>query len=291
MALGERITEKRSQPRWWIAAIVVLTLGGQSMVSVGRCFADQTDTHFDTLLPHASLPGGAQCARIIPPSPETRPANQPFNHTTPTAGQLAEFYTHPISGTNLPVADFAAVDGNYSGSTEMILRWAACKWGIDEDLVLAQAWTESKWIQGGADPGAGGGDKRYGQAQCVRDGFTALWNFGCPGCCFQSWGILQTKVYYAPATWPMIKDSTAFNADYRYAEERACLNGDYSGYFASAAQQPNTYSMDISRADLNRILWGCTGMHFSGSWYDTAAEHYIGEIKGYMVTKPWNALQ
>jgi hypothetical protein len=248
----------------------------------------QNQLHFGTLPPHAALPNGAQCAREIGWLPERRPANEPFNHTIPTATQLDQFHAHPVSGTSLPAADFARVDGAYTGSTEMILRWAACKWGIDEDLVRGQAWTESKWIQGGANAADGGGDKRSNRAECVRDGFTDLWNYGCPGCCFQSWGILQTKVYYAPSTWPMIKGSTAFNADYRYAEERACLNGDLRGYFASSAQQPNTYALDLASGDLNRIVWGCTGMHFSGSWYDSAAERYIGEIKGYMVTKPWS---
>jgi hypothetical protein len=220
--------------------------------------------------------------------PETRPANTQANQTMPTAPQLNEFRAHSVIGTNLPASDFARVDGAYAGSTEMVLLWAACKWGIDEDVVRAQAWTESKWLQRGVNGADGGGDKRFDRSQCVRDGFTVLWNFECPGCCYQSWGILQTKVYYAPSTWPMIKDSTAFNADYRYAEERACLNGHFREYFASSAQQPNTYAIDIADGDLNRVLWGCTGMHFSGSWYDNAAVRYVDEIKGYTITKPWN---
>jgi hypothetical protein len=271
---------------WWIAAL--LLCAASWAIAFDRDSAAQNELHFSTLPPHAVLPTDAQCAKLVARSPETRPANEQANHTMPTAVQLDEFHAHPVIGTNPPASDFARVDGAYTGSTEMILRWAACKWGVDEEVVMAQAWAESKWIQGGANSANGGGDKRLERAECVRDGFTALWNYECPGCCFQSWGILQTKVYYAPSTWPMIKDSTSFNADYRYAEERACLNGDYREYFASAAQQPNTYSMDIASGDLNRVLWGCTGMHFSGSWYDSAAIHYIQEIKGYIITRPWN---
>ena len=33
----------------------------------------------------------------------------------------------------------ARVTGNFSGSTDEILQWAACKWGVDEDMVRAQA--------------------------------------------------------------------------------------------------------------------------------------------------------
>ena len=80
-------------------------------------------------------------------------------------------------------------------------------------------------------------------------------------------GILQTKVYYEWGTWPMIKDSTAFNADYRYADQRACMNGDYAGYFASTVQQPNTYAADIASGNIDRVLWGCIGMHYSGGYY------------------------
>ena len=88
----------------------------------------------------------------------------------------------------------------------------------------------------------------------------------------------------------MIKNSTAFNADYRYANQRACMNGDYSDYFSSAAQQPNTYAADIASDDLNRILWGCIGMHFSGGWYTPRSRRYISEVQGYLSTRPWQKL-
>ena len=40
---------------------------------------------------------------------------------------------------------FQGVSGNFYGTTDMILRWAACKWGIDEDVVRAEAVEESSW--------------------------------------------------------------------------------------------------------------------------------------------------
>jgi autotransporter family porin len=244
---------------------------------------------FSTLPPHAPLPGGQICARLVTQTPETIPGNVPFNRRVPTPSELIAFHLWASrAGAGAPYFD--RVDGNYTGSTAMILRWAACKWGISEDVARAQAWTESKWIQGGINPAAGGGDKRVKISECVRNGFNALWDFSCDNCCYQSWGILQTKVYYAPQTWPMIKDSTAFNADYRYAEERACIDGGNLGYFASDAQQPNTYAVDIAHGDLDRLLWGCTGMHFSGSWYDSPALGYIQETRRYIVTKPWSKM-
>ncbi len=88
----------------------------------------------------------------------------------------------------------------------------------------------------------------------------------------------------------MIKDSTAFNADYRYAEERACLDGKFTSYFASAAQQPNTYSLDVAAGNVDRLLWGCTGMHFSGGWYDHNALPYIDEVRRALYAQPWTRL-
>lgn len=245
--------------------------------------------HFSTLPGQDPPPSDRRCAAMIPSTPEVRPNNTPFNQSVPSSSELMEFYRHPV-WTGPPASDFYGVTGNYRGSTDMILRWAACKWGIDEDVVRAQAWTESKWRQGGPNPGDGGGDKRLTQRECIQGNFAALWNFGCENCCYQSWGILQTKVYYDWGTWPMIKDSTAFNADYRYAEQRSCMNGGFSGYFASRTQQPNTYAEDIASGDLNRILWGCIGMHFSGGWYNPAARRYISEVQGYLTAQPWRQL-
>jgi hypothetical protein len=89
----------------------------------------------------------------------------------------------------------------------------------------------------------------------------------------------------------MIKDSTAFNADYRYADQRACMNGDCAGYFASTVQQPNTYAADIASGNIDRVLWGCIGMHYSGGYYTPQSLGYISEVRGYLSTKPWIALR
>ena len=275
-----KFASARTIRAWCVSLIAGLLLNAAS--AEARLVA-----HFPTMPPHSALPSGSACASMIAATPETRPNNIPFNQTTPAPEQLGLFRQHPVFGSNPPAADFMEVDGQYTGSTDMILRWAACKWGIDEDVVRAQAWTESKWIQGGPRPTDGAGDKRNDFAACVQGNFTALWGYRCPNCCYQSWGILQTKVYYAWGTWPMIKDSTAFNADYRYAEQRACMNGDYMGYFASRNQQPNTYAADLQSGDIDRMLWGCIGMHFSGRWYDAGAQRYISEVQENLSRKPW----
>ena len=39
------------------------------------------------------------------------------------------------------------ISGDFTGTTEEILRWAACKWGISQNIVFAQAAVESWWRQ------------------------------------------------------------------------------------------------------------------------------------------------
>ena len=82
---------------------------------------------FGTLPPGAALPSGAQCARwvLARPSPENKGANQPFNHAT---GQHVGSSFFPAGDT--PQADALLaprIDGDFTGTTSEILRWAACK--------------------------------------------------------------------------------------------------------------------------------------------------------------------
>ncbi len=271
---------------------------GDSRVLV---IASRPDRYFPTLPPHAPLPSGRQCAAEIPPTPETIPGNIPFNRTTVTASELANFRAEGYTFETLAShAQYARISGDYTGSTDMIMRWAACKYGIDENVVRGQAWAESFWRQWAT------GDKRTTRAQCVQKGFTALWNtiipladgrrIACPYCCYTSWSAWQTKVYYEWKTWPMIKDSTSFAAEYRFADTRSCMNGDWAPYFGSRAAQPghNTYAEDIAayasnptQANLDTILWGCIGMHYSGGWYDPAAVRYIANIRGNIARRRW----
>jgi hypothetical protein len=246
-------------------------------------------THFYTLPKSASLPSDATCAAEIPWEPEMVPNNQGPNDTKPTSAQLQEYANNgyagnPYNGTWA----YARVDGQYTGTTDMIFRWAACKWGIDEDVVRAQATNEHySWDQLNS-----GGDKHTVESQCVNGDFTSLWNYECSNCCFDSWGDFQTKVYYDWQTWPMMQTSTAFSADYRFADQRACMDGDLAPYFAGKpAYNGHTYAGDIASGNLNTILWGCLGMHYSGGWYDgnssSGAIYYINALQQTYTEKPW----
>jgi hypothetical protein len=246
-------------------------------------------THFGTLPSSVSLPSDATCAAEIPWESEMVPANSGTNSTKPSQGQLdgyqANGYAANVYGGSWA---YARVDGQYTGNTDMIFRWAACKWGIDEDVVRAQATIEQwSWNQPQS-----GGDKRTSYSQCVNGGFTELWNYQCPSCCYQSWSIFQTKVFYNWQTWPMLVNSTAFGADFHFASMRACMDGDLAGYFAGrSGNNGHTYSGDIASGNLSTIMWGCLGFHYSGDWYDgnssSGAIWYIGQAQTALSQKSW----
>ena len=74
--------------------------------------------------------------------------------------------------------------GNFTGTTDEIIQWAACKWGIDEDLVRAQIAVESWWDQ------RAGGDLTSTQSNCHPDVRTTT------GQCPESFGLLQVRYLY-----------------------------------------------------------------------------------------------
>ncbi len=100
---------------------------------------------FTTLPPGSALPSDAQCAARVKRKPENKRVNVTYN-ATPGNQQLGS----DIFGGDDPRAYTeigSRVTGHFSGTTDEILQWAACKWGIDEDIVRAQAAIESWWHQ------------------------------------------------------------------------------------------------------------------------------------------------
>ena len=245
--------------------------------------------YFGTLPRGASLPSDGTCAAEIPWEREMVSANSGTNSTKPSQGQLDGYRANGYAAIVYAGGwAYARVDGQYTGTTDMIFRWAACKWGIDENVVRAQATIEDwSWDQPQI-----GGDKRWSYSQCVDGGFTELWNYQCPSCCYQSWSIFQTKAFYNWQSWPMLVNSTAFAADYHFASMRACMNGDLAGYFSGRpGNNGHTYSGDIAGGNLYTIMWGCLGFHYSGDWYDgsssSGAIWYINQAQTALSQKSW----
>ena len=225
--------------------------------------------HFGTLAPGAPLPSGALCAAwvLARPLAENKGMNRGFNQVT---GQS-------VGGSFFPSSDDARanrllgvrVDGQFTGTTHEILRWAACKWGIDEDVVAAQAAVESWWNQ------TTKGDWASDPTACAPG--HGLGADGRPGQCAQSFGIIQNRYPFEQASWPGIANSTAMNADTAYAIWRACFEG---------------YELWLNNVERGRQYgpgdtWGCVGRWFSGRWHTGAAETYIAKVRGYLDRRIW----
>lgn len=204
---------------------------------------------FTTLPLGSPLPSDAECAARVPRSSwEPRPSNATANYTN----VYAQGYR--LTGSDLNQEGYQQrVTGNFTGTTDEILQWGACKWGIETDIVRAQAVQESHWRQ--SDLGDCNGGLAAG---------------GC-----QSVGILQVKGADTPpthpGTWPYAAQSTAFDVDYTLAVWRACFEGRETwlrnGYHAGD-------------------VWGCVGRWYSGDWYGSSG-NYIAAVQGYWANKDW----
>jgi len=208
--------------------------------------------YFSVLPPGTALPSEADCAaRVHRSSWEPRPDNTTANNTSET-GHLAKFtqWNAAWNASYLP-----RVDGNFHGTTDEIFQYEACKWGWSDDIVRAQAVTESNWHQ--SEVGDGG----------------------------HSFGILQIKWDYHPvvscqtctgSSYPDSLNSTSFNVDLQLAEMRGCYDG------------MSTY-LGNTRGD----LWGCIQSWYSGSWTPGGGTYAVGSswgggsVQTNLTNKPW----
>jgi autotransporter family porin len=212
------------------------------------------------------LPTGAECARWVRENParEVRPENSTVNHTK---GQHvgAHFFNGDQPQANQSLAP--RINGDFTGTTPQILRWAACKWGIDEDVVFAQAAEESWWRQSAL------GDFGTNARDCPPGHQPTRRHPRCP----RSYGILQNRYPVEKSSWPGIGDSTAMNADVAYATWRACYDGDET--WLNTVPHVGQYGPGD--------LWGCVGRWFAGRWHTPPAQQYITKVKTLLREKIW----
>ncbi len=225
---------------------------------------------FITLPPGAVLPGERECAaRVHQSAWEPRSDNTTANHSVPTSQQVAQLAPWgPAIGVDSKAdALRRQITGNFTGTTNEIIQWVACKWGIDENIVRAEAIAESYWHQDQR------GDYTNNRADCP----PGTWDGSG---CYQSYGLLQLKYSVFQSTWPMSRDDTAFNAEYVYAVIRTCYEGwtTYLADFPPVAGYPPYHAGDI---------WGCLGRWYSGRWYSQGAINYINTVKNDLAAKAW----
>ncbi|HEV2461889.1 MAG TPA: hypothetical protein VGS80_26330 [Ktedonobacterales bacterium] len=225
---------------------------------------------FPLIPPGQTLPTEAACAALVHRSTwEPRPDNYAANHHVPTPSQIAALAPWDESIGVDPKADTLRrqITGNFTGTTDEILQWTACKWGVPVDIVRAEAVVESYWHQSQL------GDWTTNQSYCP----PGTWNGSG---CYQSYGILQLKWYYFQSTWPMSRANTAFNAEYIYGVIRTCFEG-WTTYLNDATPLPGYPKYHAGD------IWGCLGRWFSGTWYDQGAVDYIAKVQSILAQKVW----
>jgi hypothetical protein len=194
----------------------------------------------------APLSDAEAAARVRRSSWEPRPGNYTPNHRVPTSTELADFRSLNAA----PAWYKDKVTGNFTGTTDEIIQWAAHKWGIDEDLFRAAAVQESWW-----------------HMSAVGDGGL-------------SFGLMQIKSTVSKGTYPLSKLSTAFNADYYAASFRYYYDGA-----ATWLNSPCCFSGTTYKAG---DVWGSVGAWFAGRWYTAGAVDYINAVKGRLVNRTWS---
>jgi hypothetical protein len=220
---------------------------------------------FEMLPPGWALPSGEECAALVRRSAwEPRPENSYANGAGGVSGTFL-----PSWSNNDPQANTVMrprIDGAFTGTTDEIIQWGACKWGFDEDIIRAMAAQESRWRQTGV------GDQTSDAGRCQTIGMSAP--------CYQSYGLLQIKATINPGTWPYARDSTAFNVDYTLAIIRSCFEG-YELWLSRRVPLPGYSSYQAGDP------WGCLGRWFSGGWYDQGAVDYIAKVSRHFTERTW----
>lgn len=254
----------------------------------------------------SSVPDNQVCAGQVHRSTwEPRPDNDKRNHVTPDAEAVHRaFAARPVSpdGTHDRRWDswlLKRVDGQFTGTTDEIFQWAACKWGLSDNLLRAVAVRESTWYQyetyssgrpvanfGSGDmmpPGTDGADVYCdGIAQ---HGYDYQRDFD-RGICPQTFSIVGVKSWQSPnwgvmpgnqnGTFPFDRDSTAFAVDYVASQIRGCFEG-WASWLGTTGTRPYT-SGDV---------WGCVGAWYSGDWYGSETTDYVSGVRRALDDRTW----
>jgi hypothetical protein len=307
MASGLR--DSRRWPRVWAALAVVLALAAAGCT--GGPVSDPSPSGPARsparpalgLVPPgkwSSLPSGTTCKGLIRYSSwEPRPGNILPNEVMPNPAAVhAALAARPRATGG---ADhrwdswlLPRVDGQFTGTTDEIFQWAACKWGLPADMIRAVAYRESQWYQ----------YETYSSGRCLPDygcadlfssatadskiycdrlaayGYDYQKDFGS-GICPKTFSIVSVMSWQDPSwgqkwpeyqngTFPFNRESTAFSVDYYGGYLRGC----YEGW---------SYLGTKTTGDID----GCIGSWFSGAWHDRAGNAYDRRVRDAMRKRPW----
>ena len=251
---------------------------------------------------YADLPSGRQCESIVVRSAwEPRPDNYGSNQHMPDPQAVrTSFASRPRAGFETYDRRWDTwllprVDGQFAGTTDEIIQWAACKWGLNDNMLRAILVRESSWHQQQVYPSGrcverwGCGDFFTSEPYPARVDYCAeLARFGRDyqgdygrGHCPKTFSIAGVMAWSSPAwgfpwpgnqngTFPFSRDSTAFAVDYLGAELRGCYEGWKLWLHERAGD-----------------IWGCIGAWYSGDWRSATAQAYITAVRESMQERTW----
>jgi hypothetical protein len=227
-----------------------------------------------SLLPAGSaLPSDSQCASgVAGDNFEPVPQNAPQNTYSPSASDLSTYVSKASGGEGgAPGSFLTRADGQFSGTTDAILKWASCKWGFDENVTRATAVNETHWRQ--TELGDIGNGTSIGILQIKSRDY--------PSSCEAVASSQNTSLVTDRTCYSYL--STAFAADYKLAQQRACFEGKVSYMIGESPAGYPSYPNGTP----DQMMWGCVGWWYSGHWYDSGAVNYISQVKGYLAGQPW----
>jgi autotransporter family porin len=231
--------------------------------------------HFSRIAAGNPLPDEATCAALVRRgNKEQRTDNTPFNKVLPTAAQIGQLssWGNPQGFAAAAMPMGKRVSGNFTGTTDEILQWAACKWGFDEDFVRADSYQANGWHQGSVSGWTtttslcpSGGPIRAGMGGSE---------------CAQVFGLFGLTWQFHKSAWPMIHDSTPFTVDYSLALQRVCFEG-WDSYFKGVGPAGNVYGPNDE--------FGCAASFYTGGWYDFSTIQQVNHIRDALSSKPWTS--
>jgi F5/8 type C domain-containing protein len=196
---------------------------------------------------------------------EPRAQNRPYAHP-PTSAELS--YFHRWDGKSDDCGLRAHVDGDFTGTTDETIQWAAWKWGIDEDVIRAEMQSETNWDHHDGVVNAGDNGQSFGISQIkvtVHDGFDQ-----------------QADQTGHPSGGGSAAHSLSLNLDYYGYVLRAAMNG-CEGWLAGADTSTHAYP-PTSTSD---ALWGAVGRWYCGCWWQSGSDAYRQGVQQHLADADW----
>lgn len=222
----------------------------------------------------------AEAAARVTRRPENRPANAVANVYRPSVAELQAYLSSTTQYDQTMVQydpKRARVTGNFAGTTDEIIQWAAWKWGIPEDWIRAQMVVESWWKQ-----------EVLGDRQTVSDPlrYPAHSRVAGTSDVFQSLGIAQvkyqTETYHSGAgVEPLRWRSTAFNLDFYACSLRYYFDGGAETWgYDGPGEEMEKYSAGQE--------WLSLAAHYQPwPWANQGQLNYIEAVKQQLAARPW----